>query len=402
MRNEPSVEMRLYTRWLITLLCIVAAVLSLWMSIQKWSGRIDSLAGCGTGSGCANVLGSKWSMVWGVIPVSIFSLLLYVAVFFSLRLNRQGVRSMRAFAAWMCLWAALWFTGLQFFVLKSFCLYCMSMHGLGVLLGLSILFGEGDGVFKKRGLPMFFAAGAIAGLALVQHVGPAPVTHRVDVLNTEGIITPDSGAQGGVKDSHAQGVGRQIQFLEGAKSYNIEELPHLGAADAEHVMVEYFDYTCEACRQMHRYLERAVANHPQKLAVIVLPIPLDRGCNENLPKGLSSHENACELARLGLMVWRADPTMFAEYHRNLFENQGMPIEVADALAVSLVGEENMSKEHDAWVDAVLAQNIADYQWLIRKTPVMPKLLLKDSVMVQGLIADQSELDSLLLEHLGLQ
>lgn len=387
-------EMRPWAKWMIALLCLAAAGLSLWLSVEKWSGRIDSLAGCGTGSGCANVLGSKWSMVWGGVPVSVFSFLLYVSVLSSLRLSSQGVRWVRALAAWMFLWAALWFTGLQLFVLKSFCPYCMSMHGLGVLLGLAILLGEGRGFFKKRWVPMVFAAGAVAALALVQHLGPAPSTHRVDVV-------PDQKV-GVARDFHSLGQGRKVTFLNGSKTYNIERLPHLGPADAEYVIVEYYDYTCEACRDMHELLEESIARHSGKLAVIVLPVPLERSCNPHLPQGIKDHENACNFAKLALKVWRADPSMFAEFHRNLFDFQGMPGEAAAALASSLVGEEKMTADHDAWVGEVLSQNVADYKMFIQQTPVMPKLLLKDSVMVQGGVNEKNTLESLLDEYLGLK
>lgn len=396
-----SIRMTVAWRWIVALLCVVAAGLSLWLSIEKWAGRIDSLAGCGAGSGCANVLGSRWSVVFGEIPVSAFSFSLYIFVLFSLGVRAEAARWFRALAAWLCIWAALWFTGLQIFVLHTICPYCMTMHGVGSLLGGAILLGEKGGGIKKGLLVSMMAAVGVAGLALIQYFGPDPPTHRVDVLNTGGIIT-DSGLDGEPEDRHAQGVGRKIVFLDGAKSYNIDELPHLGSADAEHVVVEYFDYTCEACRDMHGYLERAVTRRPKKLAVIVLPIPLHRDCNQNLPKGLDDHENACELARLALKVWRADPSLFAEFHRNLFENQGIPIEVAESLAVGLVGEEKMSNDHHVWVEAVLAQNVADYQWLTQTTHVMPKLLLKESVIVQGLMKDQAAFDGLLNEHLGVK
>lgn len=387
--------MRPWSKWLVTLFCLTAAGLSLWLTVEKWSGRIDSLAGCGAGSGCANVLGSKWSMVFGVVPVSVFSFLLYISVLASLRCrDGVGARWMRALAAWVCLWAALWFTGLQAVVLKSFCPYCMSMHGVGVLLGLSILLGEGMGFFKGRWLPMALAACAVAGLAWIQHLGPAPSTHRVDVVTDQ--------KTGTANDAHALGHGRKVTFLNGSKSYNIEQLPHLGPADAEYVMVEYFDYTCEACRDMHGLLEKSIARHSGKLAVIVLPVPLESSCNPHLPQGVKDHENACHFAKLALKVWRADASMFAEFHRNLFDFQGMPAEAAAALASSLVGEEKMTVDHDAWVNAILSQNVADYQIFIQKTPVMPKLLLKDSVMVQGLVNEKNALEALLEEYLGLE
>ncbi len=243
---------------------------------------------------------------------------------------------------------------------------------------------------------MVIAAFCVIGLSVVQYFGPEPPTHRVDFVEDAGI---DSG---GADDAHSAGSGSVVRFLNGRKSYRIEGLPHLGSVDAKHVVVEYFDYTCEACQEMHAYLEEAVARHPGELAVVVLPIPLNRLCNPNLPKGMKDHENACELARLALRVWRADPSKFPEFHRQLFELQGLPIEAAESRAYALVGADKMLAVNDDWVDAVLAQNAKDYQLLSQKTPVMPKLLLTGSVMVQGVMKDGQTLEALLNEHLGLK
>ncbi len=398
---KSPAAMKPWLKGLIALLCLIAAGMSLWLSVEKWSGRIDSLAGCGAGSGCANVLGSKWSVVFGHVPVSAFSFLLYVLIFLSLGLNlgarAEAARWFRSLAAWMCLWAAVWFTGLQVWVIGALCPYCMTMHGVGVLLGLTILVGEREkrGA-QKRGLAMILAVFCVIGLSVVQYFGPEPPTHRVDTVDH---LVGDAG---GADDIHFMGEGSVVTFLNGRKSYRVGVLPHLGAVDAKYVVVEYFDYTCEACREMHIYLEEAVARHPGELAVVVLPIPLNRSCNPNLAEGMKDHENACELARLGLKVWRADPSKFPEFHRNLFELQGLPIEAAESMAYGLVGEDKMSAGDDDWVDAILAQNVRDYQLLSRKSPVMPKLLLTGSVVVQGVMKDGQTLESLLKEHLGLK
>lgn len=276
------------------------------------------------------------------------------------------------------------------------------MHGLGGLLGVTILLNErGIGKTIRAGgrvmiVMMAAAACCVAILAAVQHFGPEPPTHRVDH------VAINDARSTGKLDIHAQGAGRRVAFLDGKKFYHIDQLPHMGDSKAENVVVEYFDYTCEACREMHTYLEGAVARYPGKLAVIVLPVPLNRACNPHLPKGVKDHDHACELARLSLKVWRSDPSKFAEFHRNLFDLQGVPLEVADSMALGMVGEQKMAGDHDAWIDAVLKQNVKDYQLFIKATPVMPKLLLKDSVVVQGVMKDKKTLESLLEEHFGLK
>ena len=120
-------------KWLIAILALVAAGLSIWLTIQKLNGSITSLAGCSGGSDCANVLGSKWSMVLGLIPVSLLSSLLYLAVLVSLWLRGITLVWLRQLAAWMIIGSAVWFTVLQIVMFGAFCKYCMTMHGVGVL-----------------------------------------------------------------------------------------------------------------------------------------------------------------------------------------------------------------------------------------------------------------------------
>lgn len=392
-------------KYLIALFLWVAVCLSAWLSWQKWSGRIDSLAGCGAGSGCANVLGSKWSVVFGSIPVSAFSLALYLSLLLTLGMKSRWVLEWRRLAAWLCLWAALWFTLLQIAVIGNVCPYCMTMHGVGSLLGIALLWMDAKGETKnspfwgRNRYSMGLALMAVIILSLIQLWGPEPPTHRLDHLE----ISQGASAE---TDVHGRGQGRLLTFLNGAKSYRVDELPHMGDSSAEHVVVEYFDYTCQACRDMHLYLEAMVKKYPRKLAVVVLVVPLHTDCNPHLPKALKNsqeeHEQACDLARLALKVWRVAPEKFSDFHHQLFEYQGLPLAAAESLAASSVGDEQILLRRDPWVEEVLAQNVSDYGQLIEKTPVMPKLLLGGSSVIQGLGKDQQAIEELLNEHLKLQ
>lgn len=386
------------TKWIIIILCLAAAGMSLWLTIEKWAGRIDTLVGCGAGSGCANVLGSKWSVVFGSVPVSVFSFLLYLAVVVSLFVRSDGARWFRLFAAFLMLGAAVWFTALQVIVMKTICPYCVTMHSLGAVLALVILVAELK--IKKEVAPLVAACAAamacVMGLAALQYFGPQPDTHRVDT----DVKLPSSGANV-VNDVHARGEGRLISFFDGRKSYRLNALPHLGKDDAPKVIVKYFDYTCAACRDVHGDLEKLQAKYPGELTVIVLPVPLNRTCNPHLPLGVKNHHNACEFAKLSLRVWLADPGKFAEFHHWLFQYHSQPLEIAEAKAFSLVGEDKMNAVDQKDVDALLQQNVNDYKQFVKRTPVMPKLVIKGSLIMQGVTKDTATLEALFKEHLGL-
>ncbi|MGB2402040.1 MAG: vitamin K epoxide reductase family protein [Akkermansiaceae bacterium] len=388
------------TRWILFALSVAALLLSLWLTIQKWTGNIDGLVGCGSGSGCSNVLGSKWSMVMGYIPVSFFSCLLYLAMIISLWMRGDWVIWLRCLFAWMLLAAAVWFIGLQFFILHMICPYCMVMHGLGIGIGLIALVATSGSQYPRYGLlrTLLPALVLVGILALVQHYGPAPDTHRLEKSSTDMLKSFNSAST----DIHAAATGRLVSFMGDAKSYRVESLPHLGSSDAKHVIVKYFDYTCEACLETHDYLDTLMMKYPDQFAVIVLAVPLERSCNLHMPVGLKDHPNACKLARLSLRVWKAQPEVFAEFHRHLFDCCRQPYEVAEAIAYSLVDPDKLNAVDGPWVEAVLQQNITDYASLARDTPVLPKLLIKGSVLLNGKTKDSETLEHLLRKQLLLE
>lgn len=363
-------------RWLAAILTVVSAGLSIWLTAQKLNGAISTLVGCGGGSDCGNVLGSKWSMVLGVIPVSGLSSLLYLGVFISLWVRGVTVSWFRQLAAWLIIGSALWFTWLQMVIIGGFCMYCMSMHAVGVFLAIVILvmeFGSKERFLQRSAVILPAALVFVMSLAVVQYFGPRPASHTMDEVKMNMAVD----------DIHAKGEGRMVTFFDGKKSYLIPSLPHMGNGNADYVLVKYFDYTCDACLEMHEEFDVLLDKYRESMAVIVLPVPINKACNPHLPVGAKDHEGACEFANLALRVWRADPEKFAEFHRLLFKSRGLPVEAAEAMAVELVGQDNLPQADDPWVRAVIEQNMEDYKVFSKKTGVLPKLVIKGSVLMQG-------------------
>ncbi len=344
----------------------------------------------------------------GYVPVSVFSCLLYLAMITSLWMREAWVIWLRSLLSWILLVAAIWFIGLQFFILRTVCPYCMAVHGFGVGIAFVALTSRagGQGAAARYGLSwtLLPAILLVASLALIQFYGPSPDTHRLDKshLDVFDEVAIPVGDVATITDVHSAGEGRVLSFMRHSKTYRVEPLPHLGRVDATHVLIKYFDYTCEACHEMHEYLDALMLKYPSQLALIVLPVPLERDCNLYMPVGLEDHANACKLARLSLRVWRAQPEAFAEFHQTLFECSKQPYEVAEAAAYSLVDPDKMDAVDASWIESVLQQNIKDYAYLARDTPVMPKLLIKESVLLNGKTKDIDTLNILLEQELKLK
>ncbi len=126
--------------WILAICCIVAIGISGYLT---WVALTSSkIAGCGSGSvfDCSHVTNSKWSM-WMGVPVSLLAIVSYLSlatalVFAVLQtspvIKRFAWTAVAIFALSAGL-AAVWFTGLQIYVLKHFCSYCLAAHACGII-----------------------------------------------------------------------------------------------------------------------------------------------------------------------------------------------------------------------------------------------------------------------------
>ena len=369
---------------------LAGLLLSGWLLFQKATGSITYLVGCGAGSGCANVLGSRWSQ-WFLVPVTALSLLMYAALLFlTFKPRRTPLLAIGTGLAG----AAVWFGLVQAFILHAFCPWCLAAHLIGITCAILIFRGQGapQAAPIKPGLLAGLAATAL--LVAGQVFGPVPDTHQeTNVVLAEPAgpkpATPAKAESGPV---HTRGEGRKVTFL-GNKQYNVETLPHLGDAKAPHVLVKYYDYACNACRDLHEDLEALMQKHPGKFCVIVLPCPINRSCNSNVPDHIQNHANACELAKLALACWRTDPESFPAVHHALFARP-----VLDLPKAMEIVKPRMKKPltadamNDPWIAEVLAADAEDYKrinFTINSAKpgeanyLMPKLLVGGTRMLHG-------------------
>ena len=120
---------------------IIGAGYLAWASLHH-----GPVAGCGTESGCDRVLHSRWAY-WLDIPVSVPALLVYLALLGATILLQKRSAPDDERGSWAAIialsvivaGAALWFVGLQVFVIKAFCKFCMTAHACGLTAALLCL-----------------------------------------------------------------------------------------------------------------------------------------------------------------------------------------------------------------------------------------------------------------------
>ena len=353
-------------RWLRgALACGLAAAAWLWW-LESGGSQV---AGCG-GGGCGELLTGRWSAVLG-IPVAAPACVLYAACLAATWVVRRTRDWMWAGAVLLA-GAAAWFTGLQVFVLHAFCRWCLLAHAFGVVSALLLVVAARPaGTIRAKALWAGGGAAALLAFLLAQCFGPAPATYRIQML-------PE---------------------LPGPAA---DEPPRLGPRGQARVLVEYFDYTCAACRTLDTELGSVLRDHPGEFAVLLHPVPLEPSCNPHYRSADRDHAGACELARLALAAWRADPDRFADVHHLLFKKGGLDLPGTRSEVEALVGKARLdAARRDPWVERQLTQNVAAYSRLIERNNRMPKLILAPDRLMHGLARDPAALRRVLREHAGI-
>ena len=375
-------------------------------------------AGCGPDSACEQVLGSKWSKWLGVVPVSATAVVLYAltiagTVFLgpeTLPLERRRGWIMLTLAAVMIAGAAAWFVFLQAIVIKNWCAWCMSGHGLGVTLAALIVcrapFGRGRaqadspapvGAITPPMTGIVVVAGLVAvGLVPVGQVlvesKPATSTAWLDEIATQPSVATARPAV-----PNRKGI---VWAMNGQLRFDLAKpmMPLVGKADAEFVVIEVFDYCCGHCRITQPRIATARKRYGEQLAFVVMPMPLNSDCNRTVRKTQPGFEQACDLARLSLAVWSADRKSFAAMHEWLFEGEKAPsAKDARARAIELVGLVDLQVAlADPLINEQIRKNIDLHERTSgkdNKTRFLPKFILRRGVFT-GVPKEQLFFDAL--------
>lgn len=315
-------------------LCAAALLLAGWMLYHSLSG--GQLAGCGAGSGCDEVMSSPWAYVLGGVPVSLPAVPVYLLILVCLLF--LGGESAESRSLDRLIWrllpllggclvgVALWFSGLQLFVLHSFCKYCTLLHVIGCAMAVVILTAARDreGASGRRFIG--FAAGVLAAavFAFVQ-------------ARTLPDAAYDSGSTGAELPAFSEG-----------------EIPVLG--EGEETLTLLFDFQCVHCRRMHRILPEL--QEKGGFRIFLCPVPLSSACNPYIPAGgVDRFAGSCPLTRLALAVWYARPELYAGYWERLLgagdEHAAITPEEAEKQARTLLGDGFEAALADPRIDACL-------------------------------------------------
>lgn len=327
--------------------------------------------------------------------------------------QRHAWRSIITLAS-LLIGAGIWFIILQLFVIKAICPFCMAAHVCGLVASIILLLNvplmdtpKGAGRekivyvsprrFKRRIIP----ATALLAIFILGQIFSSPKTHVIKPImpqqtanSASNIQSPTTTGQskvltnitftsGNVQPINNQGNNQSNQPQEKAPNvvsilrsdnaktntgrihriniagaefeFNLDEVPYIGSVDAPTKILSLFDYTCHYCREMHHHL-MAIANvYSNKIGIINLPMPLDAVCNPIMPRTPKAHQNACEYAKIGLAVWRANKSLYPQFESYVFTGTDAPtIENVRIYASNLIGSETLAKAlTDPWINDII-------------------------------------------------
>lgn len=348
---------------------VVIATALAGLSVNGWllwqSLRGGPIAGCGGGS-CDAVTSSRWGFLLGA-PVSAFGAAVYLAVLLSFftPMRRLRIPLLAALPG-----AALWFVFVQAVFLKTFCPVCNAAHAIGLIACAAGIIAATCPLRTAA----FWCVLSFLTVGLLQIYGPVKRTHLVE-------HTP-----------------RLVTFDGGKLAFDPADHPLLGHPDAERVLVECFDYQCAACRTMAGHLDALLEAHPGRVAVLLLPVPLEASCNPHLGRN-PPHPGACEISRIALAVWHTRPDAFAAFHKSLIASPSP--DHARSLALGLLSQAELDAAlADPRIATTLRANTDAWNRLSRTTTKLPKLLISDRRVLHGLPSDTADFLRVMKAELG--
>jgi len=407
----------------LTVAVIAGLAAKLSLTLAQHSRSPEALPGCGNEEGCESVLSSRWSKIGG-LPVAALAVAAYGLIstlaLFAIPASIPATWKKPAWALEFTLGisaagAAIWYLLLQLLVLRTWCVYCITIHILGLSLPVIMWTGtvssaESRPTVSPLSLLLFAAAGVAMLIGGQLFLRPRQyAVQRSSQANEElsdgksGAIAKESGtAKPGIRQPSDSASAREVRLLGGRVVIQCGPWPLLGSIQAPFVIAYLFDFTCPSCRRIHQMLIEAVGRLNQRLAVLMIPVPQEPQCNSYLRQASSSAQGrACKFARLALKVWHNAPTRYHSYEQWLFQNEELPpFDAALAHVRELTGYDNITDEEiDVSINRLVA-TAADVQHTAR-TQKIPTILLPRAT-IAGEVPSIEELMKILQKEMGMQ
>lgn len=279
--------------------------------------------------------------------------------------------------------SAVWFIIVQKWVIGAFCPYCTATHITGLLLAVLVIW-RGPRKFENDSIDV-----ALTNPAGTPDVRAAASTARYPttgaVIAAQVRVVSLAAAWGIIGSLPAVGLALacilaacQVGFTppavyHGGESQNNppfvdpQDVPLVGSPAALYVVALLFDYKCPHCQQIHFMLNDSIRRYEGKLAFALCPAPLNTQCNPYIPKDVDEFKDSCELAKVALAVFLAEPEAFAAFDGWMFSFESgdrwhpRSLDAARTKAIELVGQAKFDAARaNPWIDRYMQTSIRIY------------------------------------------
>ncbi len=273
-------------RWpllLIRVLAVLGLSIATYLSVLHYqagaSGPINSpLCAVATAINCNAVLSSAYARLFDV-PVAVWAAGTYATILGVSFLAQTGLLVL------LCGWTfafSVYMAGLSFLVIKSVCLFCLSLYtiNLGLLLS-AVALAHTSALLAGRQIVYSLAGYAVLviGLGWWQ-------------IHVATVIPPTPVAIGAPTGTDAEFVRfyntRPLVTLRGAERHT------KGPAEAALTISEFADFRCPTCARAREVLRQVLNSNPNDVRLIFRHYPLDKECNSTLSQQV--HARSCEAA----------------------------------------------------------------------------------------------------------
>ena len=227
-----------------------------------------------------------------------------------------------------------------------------------------------------------FAIGAFL-VAFLLSIRLGAETNQVDAVEVEELDEASLSEEVQVLQLGSSETSRTVSFLEEKLTLDIYEAPHIGSPEAEHVILQIFDYTCAHCRAFHQIVRGALDRYGNKLAVVCLPVPMESYCNPFVRFDQPRHQYACQYAKYSMAVCAHDPGAFPAFHDWMMEGKKvMPFRKARVEAEKTIGKDQfIERLIDPLIDDWISFGVSVYQYA--EGGGIPKVILGTNIVTIG-------------------
>ena len=317
------------------------------------------LAACGADGGCDIVSQSRYAVflslplaAWGFILYGSLAALLAPALFGKGREESDPGPSLAFFLSALAVGVDVFLFGLQLFVIKAFCKFCIATYFVNLLLVAALwphrrLSGVAALLFapEARGAfvawlftTLWVAATAVAGNQALEGRKEAAGSSILGVPSL--LQAPEKVDKGPVDEQLAEARAEakkwkdtldderklQIYLNQKAKDdfnkadvtkLDLSRAPSQGAPDAAITVVSFSDFMCPFCRDLAAGLHGFLPSTGNQVKTQYKHYPLDNTCNTHI--GQSLHPGSCQLSLGGICA--QEKGRFWEYHDKVFSQR---------------------------------------------------------------------------------